>query len=89
MARVKKKSDSNKIFSYFFNIRLEILFRLFPNTNYYSKIMYALIFLLQGGIYVLQIIDWYCASFSLMLISFTECLAISWVYGEFIFCDNP
>lgn len=35
----------------------------------------------QGGIYVLQIIDWYCASFSLMLISFTECMAISWVYG--------
>lgn len=35
----------------------------------------------QGGIYVLQIIDWYCASFSLMLISFFECIAIAWVYG--------
>ncbi|XP_060600732.1 sodium- and chloride-dependent GABA transporter 1-like isoform X2 [Ruditapes philippinarum] len=35
----------------------------------------------EGGIYVLQIIDWYCASFSLMLISFTECVAIGWVYG--------
>lgn len=35
----------------------------------------------QGGIYVLQIIDWYCASFSLMLISFFECLAVSWIYG--------
>lgn len=35
----------------------------------------------QGGIYILQIIDWYCASFSLMLISFTECVAISWIYG--------
>lgn len=35
----------------------------------------------EGGIYVLQIIDWYCASFSLMLISLTECVAIAWVYG--------
>lgn len=35
----------------------------------------------QGGIYILQIIDWYCASFSLMLISFIECTAISWIYG--------
>ncbi|XP_041357442.1 sodium- and chloride-dependent glycine transporter 1-like [Gigantopelta aegis] len=35
----------------------------------------------QGGIYVLQIMDWYCASFSLMLISLCECLAISWIYG--------
>ncbi|GFS19354.1 sodium- and chloride-dependent glycine transporter 1-like [Elysia marginata] len=35
----------------------------------------------QGGIYVLQIMDWYCASFSLMLISLFECLALSWVYG--------
>ncbi|XP_076446876.1 sodium- and chloride-dependent glycine transporter 1-like [Babylonia areolata] len=35
----------------------------------------------QGGIYVLQIMDWYCASFSLMLISLNECVAIAWVYG--------
>ncbi|KAH9489778.1 Sodium- and chloride-dependent glycine transporter 2 [Bulinus truncatus] len=35
----------------------------------------------QGGIYVLQIMDWYCASFSLMLISMTECLALAWAYG--------
>lgn len=35
----------------------------------------------QGGIYVLQIMDWYCASFSLMLISLIECLVISWCYG--------
>ncbi|XP_033742755.1 sodium- and chloride-dependent glycine transporter 1-like isoform X1 [Pecten maximus] len=34
----------------------------------------------QGGIYVLQIIDWYCASFSLMLISLTEVLVIAHVY---------
>ena len=36
----------------------------------------------QGGVYVLQIMDWYCASFSLMLISLAECMAISWAYGQ-------
>lgn len=35
----------------------------------------------QGGIYVLQIMDWYCASFSLMLISLAECVVIAWIYG--------
>ncbi|XP_067663699.1 sodium- and chloride-dependent glycine transporter 1-like [Haliotis asinina] len=42
----------------------------------------------QGGIYILQIMDWYCASFSLMLISLTECLAISWCYGTDRFCKD-
>ncbi|XP_071125826.1 sodium- and chloride-dependent glycine transporter 1-like [Mytilus edulis] len=37
--------------------------------------------IMEGGIYVLQIIDWYCAVFSLMLLSFTECVVIAWVYG--------
>ena len=31
--------------------------------------------------YLLQIMDWYCATFSLMLLSFTECVVISWIYG--------
>ncbi|CAL1546239.1 unnamed protein product [Lymnaea stagnalis] len=35
----------------------------------------------QGGIYILQIIDWYSSSFSLMILSFFECMVISWVYG--------
>ncbi|XP_064608852.1 sodium- and chloride-dependent glycine transporter 1-like isoform X2 [Liolophura sinensis] len=35
----------------------------------------------QGGVYVLQIMDWYASSFSLMLISLMECVVISWVYG--------
>ncbi|XP_064636103.1 sodium- and chloride-dependent glycine transporter 1-like isoform X2 [Lineus longissimus] len=35
----------------------------------------------QGGIYVLQIMDWYSSTFSLMIISFTELIAICYVYG--------
>ncbi|KAL5012506.1 hypothetical protein ScPMuIL_011057 [Solemya velum] len=38
----------------------------------------------QGGIYILQIMDWYCACFSLMLISLAECIVIAWIYG----CDR-
>jgi len=37
--------------------------------------------IMQGGIYVLQIMDWYCATFSLMLLSLTECVVIAWIYG--------
>lgn len=37
--------------------------------------------IMEGGIYVLQILDWYCAVFSLMLLSLTECIVIGWIYG--------
>ena len=61
----------------------------FQELEFKMDLPYYLLFFfsfdcLQGGIYVLQIIDWYCASFSLMLISFTECMAISWVYGKYV-----
>jgi len=35
----------------------------------------------QGGVYFLQIMDWYSATFSLMILSFTELIVISWIYG--------
>ena len=39
--------------------------------------------IMNGGIYVLQIMDWYSSVFSLMILSFTECVIIAWVYGKF------
>ncbi|KAL8617003.1 hypothetical protein ACOMHN_014174 [Nucella lapillus] len=47
----------------------------------FVEFLFGLPSICQGGIYVLQIMDWYCASFSLMLISLAECMAIAWVYG--------
>ena len=38
--------------------------------------------LLQGGIYYLQVMDWYSSTFSLMIISFAECMVIAWIYGK-------
>ncbi|GIY20631.1 sodium- and chloride-dependent glycine transporter 2 [Caerostris darwini] len=35
----------------------------------------------QGGFYVVQLMDWYCAAFSLMVISLLETIAVSWIYG--------
>ncbi|GIX89489.1 sodium- and chloride-dependent glycine transporter 2 [Caerostris extrusa] len=35
----------------------------------------------EGGMYVLQLMDWYSAAFSLMIISLLELICISWVYG--------
>ncbi|GFR00312.1 sodium- and chloride-dependent neutral and basic amino acid transporter B(0+), partial [Trichonephila clavata] len=34
----------------------------------------------QGGIYVVQLMDWYSAAFSLMFFSLFETIAIAWVY---------
>ncbi|XP_064609572.1 sodium- and chloride-dependent glycine transporter 1-like, partial [Liolophura sinensis] len=35
----------------------------------------------QRGIYVLQLMDWYCASYSLLIISFFNLVVIMWIYG--------
>ncbi|XP_055895528.1 sodium- and chloride-dependent glycine transporter 1-like isoform X2 [Biomphalaria glabrata] len=56
-----------------------------PVPQLWSVMFFLMIFTVgidsQGGIYILQIIDWYSASFSLMLLSFMECIVISWIYG--------
>ncbi len=36
---------------------------------------------MQGGIYFFQLVDYYAAALSLMLIAFCECAAVLWCYG--------
>ena len=36
----------------------------------------------QGGMYVLQLLDWYSAGFCVLIIAIVECCAINWLYGE-------
>ena len=36
----------------------------------------------QGGMYVLQLMDTYAASWSVFLMAVTECIIIAWIYGK-------
>ncbi|RWS28104.1 Sodium- and chloride-dependent glycine transporter 1-like protein, partial [Leptotrombidium deliense] len=42
----------------------------------------------QGGMYVLQLMDNFCASFSALIIGFVEVCVISWIYGIDRFLDD-
>lgn len=41
----------------------------------------------QGGMYMLQLLDWYAASMSVILVCLVEVVIVSWVYGmrRFVF----
>ncbi|XP_052063515.1 sodium- and chloride-dependent glycine transporter 2-like isoform X2 [Mytilus californianus] len=45
------------------------------------KFILGIPLVMQGGIYVFQIMDWYCALLSLMVFSLIECIVIGWIYG--------
>lgn len=53
----------------------------------FTGLMCLLLFVLglpcvtEGGMYVLQLMDWYSATFSLMIISLFELITICWIYG--------
>ncbi|XP_053672297.1 sodium- and chloride-dependent glycine transporter 1 [Anopheles nili] len=38
----------------------------------------------RGGMYVVQLLDWYSASISVILVCIVEVIAVGWIYG----CDN-
>lgn len=40
-------------------------------------------FFSQGGMYILQLMDHYVASWSLLIVGLTEVLVISYVYGQY------
>ena len=42
--------------------------------------LFELIF--QGGMYMLQLIDNYAATYSLLIITLFECIALNYVYGK-------
>lgn len=79
-----KREEYNYIFLK--NVELDIPFTV--SCLFWEQVKLSVCSLVQGGIYVLQIMDWYCASFSLMLISLTECVAIAWIYGKFKSCQK-
>ncbi|XP_029653870.1 sodium- and chloride-dependent glycine transporter 1 [Octopus sinensis] len=54
---------------------------LFTAAICFVEFLCGIPFVTQGGIYLLQVVDWYCSTFSLMILSLTECVVISWIYG--------
>jgi len=42
----------------------------------------------QGGMYVLQLLDHYAATFGVLTVAVVECIVINWVYGNERFCAN-
>ncbi|XP_076447301.1 sodium- and chloride-dependent glycine transporter 2-like isoform X2 [Babylonia areolata] len=38
-------------------------------------------FVTQGGIYMFQLVDWYAAAITLILIGVIECIVVGWIYG--------
>lgn len=36
---------------------------------------------LQGGMYLVQLLDWYSASISVILVCIVEVIAVGWIYG--------
>ncbi|XP_077983568.1 sodium- and chloride-dependent glycine transporter 1-like isoform X2 [Glandiceps talaboti] len=42
----------------------------------------------KGGMYVLQLMDWYAAGFSLCFVGLAECVVVSWIYGINRYSDD-
>jgi solute carrier family 6 amino acid transporter-like protein 5/7/9/14 len=51
-------------------------------TAFYALLQFVigLPLVMQGGLYLFQILDWYAAAFSAMLIAFLECIVLAWIY---------
>lgn len=41
-------------------------------------------FIMQGGMYVLQLMDTYAASWAVFIMAILECVIIAWLYGMYM-----
>lgn len=53
-------------------------------SDYYSVELRPMcgIFRFQGGIYVVNLLDQFAATYSILIAVFFEAVAVSWIYGE-------
>ncbi|XP_064615720.1 sodium- and chloride-dependent taurine transporter-like [Liolophura sinensis] len=65
-----------------------------PNKEIFSAVMCFAWYLIglsmvtEGGVYIQQLLEWYCSGRILMLIVFLECSVIAWIYGVSRFQRN-
>ncbi|CAH1777721.1 unnamed protein product [Owenia fusiformis] len=45
------------------------------------EFLFGIPMIMQGGMYVLQVMDYYSVVFTLMIVTFVECVAVTWIYG--------
>ncbi|XP_015521618.1 sodium- and chloride-dependent glycine transporter 1-like isoform X1 [Neodiprion pinetum] len=58
--------------------------RLVAFVSLFILFLGSLVFVTNGGMYILQLLDWYAASISVILICLVETIVVGWTYG----CDN-
>ncbi|XP_005095077.3 sodium- and chloride-dependent glycine transporter 2 [Aplysia californica] len=44
--------------------------------------LFSLPFASRGGVYLFQLVDWYFAAFTTVVIGIMECIVIAWIYGS-------
>ncbi|XP_013384850.1 sodium- and chloride-dependent glycine transporter 1 isoform X2 [Lingula anatina] len=54
---------------------------LFIAATCFVQFLLGIVIVTKGGIYILQIMDWYSSTYSLMVFSFMECIVVAYVYG--------
>lgn len=53
----------------------------FPCFRPFSSVK-AITCLLQGGMYVFQLFDYYSGSRIILIVALFECIVVAWIYGE-------
>ena len=43
-----------------------------------------IVFVLQGGMYMVQLLDNYAASYSVLILGFIESVTLAWIYGMYL-----
>lgn len=55
---------------------------------YFIMVYIWVFFLIQGGIYMLSIMDTYSGGWSILFIAIFECISVGWVYGKDFFLKS-